>query len=68
MSLHERSPLCIEYKEYYKDGTSKFRRELDQKNQTQHLKTGQDDKQKNCSIYTEYIGALNQGPESTTLK
>ena len=31
MSVHQRSPLCVEYAEIYKDGTSKFRREIDNK-------------------------------------
>ena len=29
MSVHERSPLCLEYEEFYKNGTSKFRKEID---------------------------------------
>ena len=29
MSVHERSPLCLEYEEFYKTGTSKFRKEID---------------------------------------
>ena len=31
MSIHERSPLCQETCEYYKDGTSKFKKEIDSK-------------------------------------
>lgn len=31
MSVHERSPLCTETQEYYKDGRSKFRKEIDSK-------------------------------------
>ena len=29
MSVHQRSPLCEDFAEMYKDGTSKFRREID---------------------------------------
>lgn len=31
MSVHQRSPLCALYQEFYKGGTSKFRREIDNK-------------------------------------
>ena len=31
MSVHERSPLCREFQEYYRPGPSKFRREIDAK-------------------------------------
>lgn len=31
MSVHQRSPLCALYQEFYKSGTSKFRREIDNK-------------------------------------
>ena len=57
MSLHQRSPLCVEYRDFFKDGTSKFRREIDQKSS----KTAFDEKDagKKTSIYTEYFGKLN---------
>ena len=31
MSVHQRSPLCVDYQDYYKPLVSKFKREIDQK-------------------------------------
>ena len=31
MSVHQRSPLCADYLDYYKPVTTRFRREIDQK-------------------------------------
>ena len=54
MSVHQRSPLCTEFAEVvYKDGTSKFRREIDNKIMKQ---MGEGSK----TLYTGFIHALNQ--------
>ena len=70
MSVHPRSPLCTEYLDYYKDGTSKFRREIDLKIMKQmgenapnlQIVPGQQ------SIYQKFIFELNQGKKSNQLE
>ena len=54
MSVHERSPLCAEYEEYYRSGTSKFRREIDNKIMKQSHEAAV------ASEITAYLDVLNQ--------
>ena len=61
MSIHQRSPLCVEYQEFFKDGTSRFRREIDNKAMKQQNEVDGKDQP---SIYTKYLDTLNQGKES----
>ena len=61
MSVHQRSPLCKEYEEYYKDGTSKFRKEIDNK-----IQKDKGDPNRS-SIYQSYVENLNMGNESENL-
>ena len=56
MSVHPRSPLCTEYAEFYKDGTSKFRREIDNK----IMKQNHDDKAPETE-YSAMLDVLNMG-------
>ena len=58
MSIHKRSPLCVEYQEFYKDGTSKFRREIDNRIVgKQNTYESKDTPTK----YTNLLAVLNEG-------
>ena len=60
MGVHERSPLSEIFLDFYKDGTSKFRKEIDNKVMKQTTDS-------NSSRYTALLSVLNQGKESTNL-
>jgi len=65
MSIHQRSPLCVEYQEFYKDGTSRFRRDIDNR------AVGKQNPNEHKEIRTEYtnlIAVLNEGQESKKLQ
>lgn len=57
MSVHPRSPLCTEYAEFYKDGTSKFRREIDNK----IMKQTHEEKANPGTEYSAFLDVLNEG-------
>ena len=56
MSVHQRSPLSPEFEHLYKDGTSKFRRDIDNKIMKQM--------EPNQSMYTGMLKALNKPNEN----
>lgn len=52
LSVHKRSPLSASFQELFQDGTSKFRKEIDNKIMRQM--------EKHSSLYQGYLNALNQ--------
>ena len=69
MSVHQRSPLCVEYQELFKDGTSKFRREIDNKVMKQQVQTStENSKGELPSQYAAFLDLLNKGKKTTQLK
>ena len=63
MSVHPRSDLCIEYQEFYKNSTSKFRKEIDNK----MMKRNINQSDVGVSQYTAYLEQLNKGKQSKDL-
>ena len=63
MSVHPRSPLCTEYLDYYKDGTSKFRREIDNK----IMKSNHEDKAAKTE-YSAMLEVITEGKYSNSLQ
>ena len=60
MSVHRRSPLCREYHDFYKQGASKFRKDID----NNMSKVGDPSE----TIFTSLLAGLNKGSDSPLLK
>lgn len=61
MSVNQRSPLCNEYNDYYQDGPSKFRKEIDSKIQKQS------NAESNTENYTGFIKGITSTPDTPHL-